>query len=181
MFFCLHLPLISYFIALLVSFFMALNKLVCKLLLDIKVSLFAATGQVLEKAGGKEFVQEVKDLFSAHGPLESAGAVICPGHQFPAKFVIHCNVPSGSSEPLEKCVRNCLALADEKNIRVLAVPPLATHSVASQKQQAAQTILKAISNYFVNVMSSSLKQIYFVLSDMESIGIYTSELAKLDS
>lgn len=54
-------------------------------------------------------------------------AVICPGHHFPAKFVIHCNVPSGSSEPLEKCVRNCLALADEKNIRVLAVPPLATH------------------------------------------------------
>jgi len=49
------------------------------------------------------------------------------------------------------------------------------------KQQAAQTILKAISNYFVNVMSSSLKQIYFVLFDMESIGIYTAELAKLDS
>lgn len=180
MFFCSRLPLISHFIALLFSFFVARIKLVYKLLLDIKVSLFAASGQVLEKAGGKEFVQEVKDLFSAHGPLESAGAVICPGHQFPAKFVIHCNVPSGS-EPLEKCVRNCLALADEKNIRVLAVPPLATHSVASQKQQAAQTILKAISNYFVNVMSSSLKQIYFVLSDMESIGIYTSELAKLDS
>lgn len=148
---------------------------------NASLSLSGEVGQVLEKAGGKEFVQEVKDLFSAHGPLESAGAVICPGHQFPAKFVIHCNVPSGSSEPLEKCVRNCLALADEKNIRVLAVPPLATHSVASQKQQAAQTILKAISNYFVNVMSSSLKQIYFVLSDMESIGIYTSELAKLDS
>ena len=49
------------------------------------------------------------------------------------------------------------------------------------KQVAAQTILKAISNYFVTVMASSLKQIYFVLFDMESIGIYTTELAKLDS
>ncbi|CAN7993678.1 unnamed protein product [Ixodes hexagonus] len=152
---------------------------------NANLSLAGEVGQVLEKAGGKEFVQEVKDLLAAHGPLESAGAVICPGHQFPAKFVIHCNIPSGSganvTESLEKCVRNCLALADEKNIRVLAVPPLATQSIASQKQQAAQTVLKAISNYFVNVMSSSLKQIYFVLSDMESIGIYTSELAKLDS
>ena len=49
------------------------------------------------------------------------------------------------------------------------------------KQQAAQTILRAISNYFVTVMSSSLKQIYFVLYDQESIAVYTSELANLDS
>ena len=49
------------------------------------------------------------------------------------------------------------------------------------KQLAAQTILKAISNYFVTVMASSLKQIYFVLYDMESIGIYTIELARLDA
>lgn len=56
------------------------------------------------------------------------------------------------------------------------------HSSAGfPKQTAAQIILKAISNYFVTVMSSSLKQIYFVLYDMESIGVYTSELAKLDS
>ena len=54
-------------------------------------------------------------------------------------------------------------------------------SAGFPKQTAAQIILKAISNYFVTVMSSSLKQIYFVLYDMESIGIYTSELAKLDS
>jgi len=54
-------------------------------------------------------------------------------------------------------------------------------SAGFPKQTAAQIILKAISNYFVTVMSSSLKQIYFVLYDMESIGVYTSELAKLDS
>lgn len=48
------------------------------------------------------------------------------------------------------------------------------------KQTAAQTILKAISNYFVTAMCSSLKQIYFVLFDMESIGVYTMELAKLE-
>lgn len=55
------------------------------------------------------------------------------------------------------------------------------HRAGFPKQQAAQTIIKSICNYFVNVMSSSLKQIYFVLYDMESIGAYTAELAKLDS
>lgn len=48
------------------------------------------------------------------------------------------------------------------------------------KQAAAQTIIKSIHQYFVGAMTSSLKQVYFVLYDMESIGIYTSELAKLD-
>jgi len=30
-------------------------------------------------------------------------------------------------------------------------------------------------------MTSTLRQVYFVLYDMESINIYTSELAKLDT
>lgn len=147
-------------------------------------SLAGEVGQVLEKAGGKEFQQEVRELLASHGPLESAGVAICPGHHFPAKHVIHCHVPAGANavEHLEKCVRNCLELADDKNIRVLAIPPLITHNTSpSQKQLAAQAVLRAISSYFVNVMGSSLKQVLFVLSDMESIGIYASELAKLDS
>ena len=49
------------------------------------------------------------------------------------------------------------------------------------KQTAAQTILHSIKDYFTSAVSSQLTQIYFVLYDMESIGIYTSELAKLDN
>lgn len=146
-------------------------------------SLAGEVGQALEKAGGKDFQQEVKDLLASHGPLESTGAALCPGHHFQAKQVLHCHVPAAgganAAEMLEKCVHNCLSLADEKNMRILAIPPMVTNTTsASQRQQAAQTVIKAISNYFVHVMSSSLKQIYFVLSDKENIGIYTSELAK---
>lgn len=49
------------------------------------------------------------------------------------------------------------------------------------KQTAAQLILKAISNHFVSSTSSSLKNIFFVLFDSESIGIYVQEMAKLDA
>ena len=55
-----------------------------------------------------------------------------------------------------------------------------THSNNFPKQTAAQTILHSIKDYFTSAVSSQLTQIYFVLFDMESIGIYTSELAKLD-
>ena len=55
-----------------------------------------------------------------------------------------------------------------------------THRNNFPKQTAAQTILHSIKDYFTSAVSSQLTQIYFVLYDMESIGIYTSELAKLD-
>ncbi|KAK2160739.1 hypothetical protein LSH36_127g06062 [Paralvinella palmiformis] len=101
------------------------------------------------------------------------------------KFVIHCCGPTwrsdNSTQLLEKTVQKCLTLADEKNLKSLAFPSIGSGRAGFPKQTAAQIILKAISNYFVTVMSSSLKQIYFVLYDMESIGVYTSELAKLDS
>ncbi|XP_067671099.1 core histone macro-H2A.1-like isoform X1 [Haliotis asinina] len=142
-------------------------------------------GQAMEKAGGKEFRQEIDNLQTAHGPIDTAGAAMCPGRNFPAKYVIHVNSPSwgsaNSQQQLEKAVKNILTLADEKNLKSLAIPSIGSGNAGFPKQTAAQIILRAISNYFMTVMTSSLKQIYFVLYDMESIGIYTSELARLDS
>lgn len=143
-------------------------------------------GSVLEKAGGNEFKAEVKKLSESHGALELATAAISDGHNLPAQYVIHVHSPTWGSDSsvdnLEKAVKNVLTLADEKNIKTIALPSIGSGSSNNfPKDKAAQTILKAISNYFVSVMASSLKQIYFVLHDMESIGIYTMELARLDS
>lgn len=143
-------------------------------------------GSALEKAGGDEFKEEVKKLSESRGPLELAKAAISEAPNMHAQYVIHVHSPSWGSdeatENLEKAVRNTLTLADEKNIKYIAFPSIGSGSNNSfPKQTAAQTILKAISNYFVSVMASSLKQIYFVLHDAESIGCYTLELARLDS
>nr|CAD7586800.1 unnamed protein product [Timema genevievae] len=140
---------------------------------NTNITMMGDVGQALEKRGGKELQQ-----------CMFVPAAICAGHNFPAKWVIHVNGPSWSEvdsiDKLEKTVKNCLALADQKNLKSLAIPSIGTGRAGFPKLQACQTMLKAISNYFVNVMSSSLKQIYFVLFDMESIGIYTAELAQLD-
>ncbi|XP_042234207.1 core histone macro-H2A.1-like isoform X2 [Homarus americanus] len=142
-------------------------------------------GQALSKAGGKELVQEVRDLANCNGALPSCDVAVCNGCKLPARWVIHVNGPTNGDvdafDKLERCVRNCLVLADTRNLKSLALPSIGSGAAGFPKQQAAQTIIKSICNYFVNVMSSSLKQIYFVLYDMESIGAYTAELAKLDS
>ncbi|XP_026515271.1 core histone macro-H2A.1 isoform X4 [Terrapene carolina triunguis] len=142
-------------------------------------------GSTLEKKGGKEFVEAIIELRKKNGPLDVAGAVVSAGHGLPAKFVIHCNSPGWGSdkceELLEKTVKNCLALADEKKLKSIAFPSIGSGRNGFPKQTAAQLILKAISSYFVSTMSSSIKTVYFVLFDSESIGIYVQEMAKLDA
>lgn len=142
-------------------------------------------GSALEKIGGKEFAEAVLELRKSNGPLEVAGAAMTSGYGLPAKYVIHCNSPGWGSdkceEMLDKTVKNCLALADEKKLKSVAFPSIGSGRNGFPKQTAAQLILKAISSYFVTTMSSSIKTVYFVLFDSESIGIYVQEMAKLDA
>ena len=55
------------------------------------------------------------------------------------------------------------------------------HRNCFPKQTAAQVTLKAISARFDDSSASSLKNVYFLLFDSESIGIYVQEMAKLDA
>lgn len=142
-------------------------------------------GSALEKKGGKEFAEALSELKKKNGPLEVAGAVLTAGFGLPAKYVIHCNSPGWGSdkceELLDKTVKNCLALADEKKLKSVAFPSIGSGRNGFPKQTAAQLILKAISTYFVATMSSTIKTVYFVLFDSESIGIYVQEMAKLEA
>ncbi|CAL8361839.1 unnamed protein product [Boreogadus saida] len=152
---------------------------------NAEMDLKEGVGSALEKAGGREFLDGVKELRKAQGPLEVASVAVSQASGMPARFVIHCNVPTWGSEKcedqLEKTVKNCLSAAEEKKLKSVAFPSLPTGRNGFPKQTAAQLILKAISNHFVSSSSSSLKNIYFVLFDSESIGIYLQEMAKLDA
>uniref|UniRef100_A0AAA9T2Q5 MacroH2A.1 histone n=1 Tax=Bos taurus TaxID=9913 RepID=A0AAA9T2Q5_BOVIN len=97
--------------------------------IDLKDDL----GNTLEKKGGKEFVEAVLELRKKNGPLEVAGAAVSAGHGLPAKFVIHCNSPIWGAdkceELLEKTVKNCLALADDKKLKSIAFPSIGSGSL----------------------------------------------------
>ncbi|GFN81083.1 core histone macro-h2a.1 [Plakobranchus ocellatus] len=141
-------------------------------------------GQAISRAGGKEFQQEVENL-KTQGSIGTAEAAICPGHKFAAKFVIHVNSPTWSEnnaqQNLDKAVKNVLKLADDKFLKSVALPSISSGNAGFPKQTAAQIILASIRDYFKNAKSSSLKQIFFVLYDAESVNVYTTELARLDN
>lgn len=61
-------------------------------------------------------------------PHRRSSAVLTAGFGLPAKYVIHCNSPGWGSdkceEMLDKTVKNCLALADEKKLKSVAFPSI---------------------------------------------------------
>ncbi|KAK7901671.1 hypothetical protein WMY93_018440 [Mugilogobius chulae] len=149
--------------------------------LDLKDSV----GNALEKAGGRDFVDGVKEARKSHCPLEvGAACVSAASAAMAARFVIHCHVPVWGSdkceEQLEKTVKNCLSAAEEKKLKTIAFPALTASRNGFPKQTAAQLVLKSISSHLISSNSSSLKNIYFILFDAESIGVYLQEMAKLD-
>ncbi|KAK7809858.1 hypothetical protein U0070_007714 [Myodes glareolus] len=116
--------------------------------IDLKDNL----GNILEKKDCKEFLEAVLELRKKNGPLETAGAAVSAGRGLPAKFVIHCNSPVWGTdkreELLEKTVKNCLALSDDRKLKSIAFPSIGTGRNGFPKQTAAQLILTAISNHF---------------------------------
>ncbi|NXU53758.1 H2AW protein, partial [Turnix velox] len=150
-----------------------------------EIDLKEEIGKALEKAGGKEFLETVKELRKSQGPLEVAEAALTQSSGLAAKFVIHCHIPQWGSdkceEQLEETIKNCLTAAEGKKLKSLAFPPFPSGRNCFPKQTAAQVTLRAISTHFDGSSSSSLKNIYFLLFDSESIGIYVQEMAKLDT
>lgn len=151
---------------------------------DGSFKLAGNVGNSLMEAGGEDFQKAVNELHTSHGDLAYAGAMLGDAPNLKAKHIIHVHSPQWgkdeSEKDLETVIKNALTLADEKNVETIAFPSVGSTDNDFPKQVAAQTILKSISNYFVTVMSSPIKQIFFVLYDMESIGVYTTELARLD-
>ena len=65
----------------------------------------------------------------------ASAAAICPGHNFPAQYVIHVHSPSwganNATDMLEKAVKNALAEADKKNLKTLALPSIGSGRLVS--------------------------------------------------
>ncbi|XP_009892117.1 PREDICTED: core histone macro-H2A.2 isoform X2 [Charadrius vociferus] len=151
-----------------------------------EIDLKEEIGEVLLQAEkNRSRVGTVAELRKSQGPLEVAEAALTQSSGLAAKFVIHCHIPQWGSdkceEQLEETIKNCLTAAEDKKLKSVAFPPFPSGRNCFPKQTAAQVTLRAISTHFDGTSSSSLKNIYFLLFDSESIGIYVQEMAKLDT
>lgn len=146
-------------------------------------SLSGMCGTALSQAGGASFRSLVSQK-ARETSLQVGAAAMTGGGSLPCKNVIHVHSPSWNNTDampnLEKAVTSCLDVAEQAKLTSVAFPSIASGQNNFPKQTSAQTILRCIRDYYGSAGVSSVKSVYFVLYDMESIGIYTSELARLD-
>ena len=163
-----------------------ISRMVCDAVIHPTNSSFSLSGQcgsALSNVGGASFRDEVNKVSSEKSISVSEAAMTGAG-SLPCTHVIHVHSPTWNSDDaipnLRKAVKNCLDVAEQNKMATIAFPSIASGANSFPKQTSAQTILRCIRNYYSTMEDSCVRQVYFVLYDMESIGIYTSEMALLD-
>ena len=127
--------------------------------LEVDAIVNAANSQLLEgggvcgaifRAAGHRELQRACDALS---PIKTGEAVITPGFNLPAKFVIHTAGPiwSGGNEGEENLLRNCytnsLKLAVEKNLSSVAFPLISSGIYGYPPQEALKVAVDAIKTF----------------------------------
>ena len=106
-------------------------------------------GAIFRAAGYRE-LQAVCDELS---PIQTGEAVITPGFNLPAKFIIHTAGPiwhggqCGEENLLRNCYTNSLKLAVEKNLSSVAFPLISSGIYGYPPQEALKVAVDAIKTF----------------------------------
>jgi O-acetyl-ADP-ribose deacetylase (regulator of RNase III) len=125
--------------------------------------------------GGAAIQHESNAWVGAHGPVTHGRPAWTSGGNLAARFVIHAVGPIwGEGEEdskLEATVRGALRVAEELNLRSIALPAIATGIFGFPKDRAANIILRAIRDH-LRVETSRLELVRLVLIDEATISAF---------
>ena len=106
-------------------------------------------GAIFRAAGYRELQRACDEL----SPIQTGEAVITPGFNLPAKFVIHTAGPvwhggqHGEEQLLRACYVNSLKLAVEKNLSSVAFPLISSGIYGYPPHEALTVAVDAIKNF----------------------------------
>ena len=136
----------------------------------------------IRRAGGDAIEQACAEIRSREGGCPTGKAVITPGGNLHAKYVIHTVGPvweggdSGEAELLASCYQESLRLATENGIQSIAFPSISTGIYGYPTEKAAAVALTAVRD-FVTENNTAPKNIQFVLFDAATYKHYTDTLS----
>ena len=145
--------------------------------LDVDAIVNAANSQLLEgggvcgaifkKAGSAELTKACSEI----GRCKTGEAVITPGFNLKAKYVIHAVGPiwkggnDNEAELLYNTYRNSLILAKEKNCRSIAFPLISSGIYGYPKKAAWKIAVRSCNDFIYDNPDYSIEIIFAVLSD----------------
>lgn len=110
------------------------------------------------------------------GPIKTGAAVITPGYNLPAKYVIHTAGPiwHGGSQKEEELLGaayiNSLTLASSHRLTSISFPSISTGVYRFPLERAAEIVLESLQKF--SVASGSLQIVNLVNFDMQTDEIY---------
>ncbi|MDR3165819.1 MAG: macro domain-containing protein [Synergistaceae bacterium] len=136
-------------------------------------------GAIFAAAGASELQNACGKL----APVETGEAVITPGFNLPAKFIIHTPGPvwSGGSSGEEKLLRSCylnsLRLAEENGVESVAFPLISSGIYGYPKKDALKAATRAITDFITEYDMN----VYLAVFDKESLSINEKLIGEFDN
>lgn len=128
----------------------------------------------IHRAAGLGLLEECRVI----GGCPTGEAVITGGHQLPAKYVIHTVGPvwhGGSrNEPvlLRSCYRNCMALAESRELESIAFPAISTGVYGYPLREAAEIAISEVRAF----STKAVGRVVYACFDEASTAVYAEVL-----
>ncbi len=135
----------------------------------------------IRRAGGTEIARACAEIRRREGGCPTGQAVITPGGNLPARYVIHTVGPvweggnSGEPELLASCYQESLRLAVENGFQSVAFPSISTGIYGYPTEKAAVVALTAVKEFALQGNTVSIT-IQFVLFDEATHTCYLDAL-----
>jgi len=138
---------------------------------------------VISRKGGPAIQRESDEWVRQHGPVHPGSAVITSGGKLKARRVIHTVGPvydgtPRSADMLGSAVRAALQMADEHELRYIALPAISTGIFGYPMKEAARVMLRAAIEYLEE--TTGLEQVVFCLYGQFAFDVFTQELTALE-
>lgn len=126
----------------------------------------------IHRAGGKQILEECKEIVSKHGRCPTGEAVITSAGKMPAKYVIHTVGPvwhggkGNEDEKLANCYSNSLNLAVKNGCKTVAFPNISTGVYHFPKERAADIAVTTVREFLKE--NEEIEKVIFVCFDEEN-------------
>jgi O-acetyl-ADP-ribose deacetylase (regulator of RNase III) len=121
---------------------------------------------VIAREGGPDIQRESTQWVHEHGPVPTGAAAITSGGDLKARYVIHAVGPvydatDRPAELLRSAVLSALALADDHDLKSIALPAISTGIFGYPMEEAAEVMLQAGIDYLDD--ETGLERVVFCL------------------
>ena len=141
------------------------------------LALGAGFGSAITRRGGPSIKAELDKI----GSIPSTEAVVTPGGDLKARYVVHAAGPTFQEERLEAKLRatiaNALKRAEEKGIRQIALPPMGAGFYAIPLADCSAVMIGALKEYVTN--GGTLREIIICANDAREYRVFQSAFKAL--